>query len=92
MLQGDKATEHRSLLHWTVPLAETFRPDSMQLQVAQMREMLKSLVHDMKVVKGKLVSDEGVKDSDAMKDTKNKLTSGNDDKDSEISRLVLRWQ
>ena len=51
MLQGDKAAEHRSLLHWTVPLAETFRPDSMQLQVAQMREMLKSLAPDMMDVK-----------------------------------------
>ena len=31
-VQGDKATEHRSLLHWSVSLVETYRPDSMQLR------------------------------------------------------------
>ena len=46
MLQGDKATEHISLLLLTVSLAETFRPGCMQLQLAQMREKLKTLAHD----------------------------------------------
>ena len=47
MLQGDgKAAEP----------GRSNVPDSMQLQMDQMSEMLNSLVHDMKDVKGKLVS------------------------------------
>ena len=68
MLQGDKDTEHISLLLWTVSSVETFRPGCMQLQVAQMREQLKTLVHDVMHVRRKLVSDDVGEVFDVMKD------------------------
>ena len=88
MLQGDKATEHRSLSPLDRAPGRSDVPDSLQLQVAQMREMLKSLVHDMTDVKGKLVSVKVDEDSDVMKDVKGKPSSVNDDKHSDASRAA----
>ena len=90
---GDTASGHRSLPSLDRLPGRSDVPDSMPLHIAQIHGMLMSLVHDMKDVKGKLVSDKVDKNSDAMKDVKGPLTSHNLVKDSEASRrLAFLWQ